>query len=49
MDDDELIERIRLGDEEAAEALIKRYYTSILRYCRWHCQNSQKAEGFLYV
>ncbi len=44
MDDDELIERIRLGDEEAAEALIKRYYTSILRYCRWHCLNSQKAE-----
>lgn len=35
MDDDELIERIRLGDEEAAEELIKRYYTSILRYCRW--------------
>lgn len=44
MDDDELIERIQSGDEAAAEELIKRYYTFILRYCRWHCLNSQKAE-----
>lgn len=26
------------------EELIKRYYTSILRYCRWHCSNLEKAE-----
>lgn len=44
MNDDELIERIRAGDEEAAGELIKRYYTSILRYCRWHCCDLQKAE-----
>lgn len=42
--DDELVEQIRLGDEEAAEELIKRYYTSILRYCKWHCSNLEKAE-----
>lgn len=42
--DDELIERIRCGDEGAAEELIKRYYTSILRYCKWHCADVQKAE-----
>ena len=42
--DDELIERIRCGDENAAEELIKRWYTSILRYCKWHCADIQKAE-----
>ncbi len=30
MNDDNLVEQIRLGDEKAAEELIKRYYTSIL-------------------
>lgn len=44
LSDDELIEQIRLGDEYAAEELIKRYYTSILRYCKWHCSNLEKAE-----
>lgn len=44
MSDDELVEQIRLGNENAAEELIKRYYTSILRYCRWHCYNLEKAE-----
>lgn len=44
LSDDELIEQIKLGDEEAAEELIKRYYTSILRYCKWHCSNLEKAE-----
>lgn len=42
--DDELIEQIKSGDEQAAEQLIKRYYTSILRYCRWHCSSAEKAE-----
>lgn len=44
LSDDELVEQIQLGDEEAAEELIKRYYTSILRYCKWHCSNLEKAE-----
>ena len=39
LSDDELVEQILLGNENAAEELIKRYYTSILRYCRWHCSN----------
>lgn len=42
--DDELIEQIRLGNEKAAEELIKRYYASILRYCNWHCSSPEKAE-----
>ena len=33
LSDDELVEQILLGNENAAEELIKRYYTSILRYC----------------
>lgn len=44
MSDDELVELIRSGDEKAAEELVKRYYTSILRYCRWHCSSIDKAE-----
>lgn len=42
--DDDLIEQIRLGDEKAAEKLIKRYYTSILHYCENHCFDKEKAE-----
>lgn len=44
MSDEKLVEQIRLGDENAAEELIKRYYTSILRYCSWHCSGPEKAE-----
>ena len=44
LSDDELVEQILLGNENAAEELIKRYYKSILRYCRWHCSNLEKAE-----
>ena len=44
LSDDELVEQILLGNENAAEELIKRYYTSILRYCRLHCSNLEKAE-----
>jgi len=42
--DEELIEKICHGDEQAAEELIKRYYSSILRYCKWHCSSLEKAE-----
>ena len=42
--DDDLIEQIKLGDEKAAEELIKRYYTSILHYCKRHCSNLERAE-----
>jgi len=42
--DDDLVEQIRLGDEKAAEELIKRYYASILRYCKRHCFYLEKAE-----
>lgn len=44
MSDDELVKQIQLGNEAAAEELIKRYYTSILRYCKWHCSSSEAAE-----
>lgn len=43
-DDDELIEQIRLGNESAAEELIKRYYGPVLRYCKRHCPSLEKAE-----
>lgn len=43
-DDDELVEQIRLGNEGAAEELIKRYYGPVLRYCKRHCPSLEKAE-----
>lgn len=42
--DDDLVEQIKTGDEKAAEELIKRYYTSIQRYCKSHCFDWEKAE-----
>lgn len=44
MSDDELIEKIKGGDEAAAKELIDRYYAAILRYCGWHCAVPEKAE-----
>lgn len=44
MSDDELIDRIKAGDEAAAKELIDRYYDAILRYCGWHCVVPEKAE-----
>lgn len=44
MSDDELVEQIQLGNEDAATELIKRYYASVLRYCRWHCSCIEEAE-----
>lgn len=43
MSDDELIKRIRQGDEAAAEELIHRYYPSVLRYCQWRCGRKEAA------
>lgn len=42
--DDELAARAASGDDSAAEFLIRRYYSSILRYCRWHCPDIETAE-----
>ena len=44
MDDEALLIRIKSGDDDAAEELIRRYYNAILRYCRWHCASADKAE-----
>lgn len=44
MSDDELVEKIKGGDEAAAKELIDRYYGAILRYCGWHCSIPERAE-----
>lgn len=44
MSDDELVKQIQLGDRNAAEELVKRYYPAILRYCSWHCSSLESAE-----
>lgn len=42
--DDELIKQIKHGYIEYADVLIERHYSSILRYCAWHCSNTERAE-----
>lgn len=44
MSDDELINKIRQGDEAAEEELIQRYYQSILYYCKVRCGSRETAE-----
>ena len=44
LNDDELINQIKMGNEQAAEELINRYYKAIFRYCKWHCASMEKAE-----
>lgn len=44
MKDDYLIKRIRAGDEDAAEELIRRYYPQIMSFCRWQCGSGDIAE-----
>lgn len=44
MSDDEVIEKIKSGDEAAVKELIDRYYAAILRYCGWHCAVPNQAE-----
>lgn len=44
MSDDELVQQVCLGDENAAEELIRRYYAAILRYCANRCGSRERAE-----
>ena len=44
MSDEELIERIRQGDRNAADELIRRYNPLIFRYCLYRCGNKETAE-----
>lgn len=39
-----MIKRIRAGDEDAAEELVRRYYSQIMRFCRWQYSNNDLAE-----
>ena len=44
MKDDLLIKRIRAGDEDAAEELVRKFYAQVMRFCRWQCGNNDLAE-----
>lgn len=39
-----LIRKMKQGDEEAMELFVRRYYPQILKYCSFHCGDSQHAE-----
>ncbi len=44
MNDEQLISRIRQGDEAAAEELVHRYHPAILRFCASRCGNVEIAK-----
>ncbi|MCR5254734.1 MAG: RNA polymerase sigma factor [Acetatifactor sp.] len=44
MKDDLLIKRIRAGDEDAAEKIVRRYYAQVMRFCKWQCNNTDMSE-----
>lgn len=39
-----LLQKMRMGDEKALEAFVKKYYPRILKYCRTHIDNDSYAE-----
>ena len=39
-----LIRKMRHGDEEAMDVFVRKYYPLILKYCGFHCGDSQQAE-----
>lgn len=44
LNDEKLILQIQRGNIEYANELIEKHYSSILRYCTWHCHNTDRAE-----
>ncbi len=45
MDTDyKLIKRMRQGDEAAFDLFIRQYYSDMLRYCAYHCSDSEEAK-----
>ena len=42
--EEEWIARMARGEPEAADALVRRYYPEILRYCLWHVPDASLAE-----
>lgn len=42
--EDELLKRIKEGDNTSLDKLVVRYYPGILRYCLWHTKDRQTAE-----
>ena len=42
--EDEIFKKLKQGDENAPEELVKLYYPEILRYCLWHAPDRMAAE-----
>ena len=39
-----LVLKMKNGDEQAIEKIVKKYYPAILRYCKYHISNNDDAE-----
>lgn len=42
--EDEIFRKLKQGDEQAPEELVRLYYPEILRYCLWHAPDRMTAE-----
>ena len=39
-----LIKKMRQGDDVAFDTFVRKYYSDILRYCSYHCDNREEAK-----
>lgn len=44
MDDFLLIRKMKQGDDDAFEKFVRKYYSQILQYCRYHCLDTEYAQ-----
>ena len=44
MNDFILILQMKQGNDQAFDKFVRKYYTDILAYCRYHCLNQTEAE-----
>ena len=40
-----LIQKMKQGNEQAFDTFVRKYYNEILKYCSYHCFDTQYAEG----
>ena len=42
-----LIQKMKQGNEQAFNTFVRKYYNEILKYCSYHCYDTEYANTFL--
>lgn len=40
-----LIQKMKQGNEQAFDTFVRKYYNEILKYCSYHCYDTEYAQG----